>query len=121
MSNIYFNESSDRGGLGISITDEFDILKYVNDSDVYNSFLLYILPNILTIDYTITKFKGRVDLISNEIFGNPLYYSILLFLNPYSTFELKEVIKIIDKNQLNNLFQKIQLENEVAKSFSNDL
>jgi hypothetical protein len=121
MSNIYFNESSNKGGLGISITDEFDILKYVNEYDCYNSFLFYILPNILTSDYTITKFKGRVDLLSNEIFGNPLYYSILLFLNPYSKFELKEVIQIINKDQLNSLFQQIQSENEIAKSFSNDI
>lgn len=121
MSEIFFNESSSAGAAGISITDDFDVLKYIDITDPYNSFLIYILSTIQTIDYTITKFAGRVDLIAEDVFDDPMYYPILIFLNPYSNFELKEIINIISKDQLRIVFQNIQIENEKALSFNDDI
>lgn len=121
MSEIFFNESSGSESSGISITDDFDILKYIDITDPYNSFLIYILSMIESTDYTITKFAGRVDLIAEEIFDDPMYYPILVFLNPYSIFELKEVINVISKDQLRIVFQNIQIENEKALSFNDDI
>ena len=121
MSEIFFNESSSGGGFGVAITDEFDILKYVNENDPFNSYLLYILPSIDTTNYTITKYAGRIDLLAEEIFGDSLFYSILIFLNPYSKFEIKEIIRIITKDELSKIFQNVQKENEIAKSFTNDI
>jgi hypothetical protein len=121
MTELFFNESTSLGASGVSITDDFDILKYIDINDPYNSFIFYILSNLSTIDYTITKYAGRVDLISEEIFKNPFYFPILIFINPYSKFELKEVIKVIDKNQLRLVFQNIQIENEKSVSFNDDI
>lgn len=119
MSKIFFNESM--AGNSTSITDEFDVIKYIDLSDPYNSFLLYSLSNIQSVDYTITKFQGRADLIAKDVFDDPMYYPVLIFLNPYSKFELKEIIKIINKEQIREVFQLIQLENERAAIFNDDI
>ena len=63
----------------------------------------------------------KFNQIKSDIFNDPLYYPILVFLNPYSSFNLKEVIQVISREQLIQVFQEIQKENERVLNFNDDI
>ncbi len=104
MSNLFINESYSFNNSSTTFSG-FDLFKYVDSSDVYNSFILFALSqlNDLIIKYTITKYANRLDLIAEDIYSDSLYISILKLLNPNSSFELNEIIDIIDLEKLNTL------------------
>lgn len=78
--------------------------------DVQNSELYYMLdhhPNFK--EYTITKFEHRIDLISNDIYGDTKYAWVLMYLNRISLDKLLKGVKIkyITKSDLQEILSTL--------------
>nr|DAK84273.1 MAG TPA: hypothetical protein [Caudoviricetes sp.] len=89
--------------------------RYIEDKggvpDIANSTLLYYLDNCSERNiYTITKYEGRIDLISEEIYTKPEYSWILMYTNRITSLDeltLGRDIEYIPMNKLNAIFKSI--------------
>lgn len=79
----------------ISRSENSDFTGYVNKDDIFNSELLYRVNEINQFTYyQITRFSGRVDLISQEIYNSTNYVWLLLLINRMTSEEFVEGKKI---------------------------
>lgn len=78
--------------------------------DIANSTLLYMIDNESTrVPYKITKYEHRIDLISEDIYGNSNYSWILMYINRIGIEDLTlgKVIDYIPTNNLTSILRMI--------------
>lgn len=88
-----------------------DLSNYINEFDVYDSYLLYKLrdPSIQKDYYEITVYEYRPDLIARDFYGS-VNYTGLLFLQSgliLSDFTKGTVLSLIPKNILDNIIKQL--------------
>lgn len=87
---------------------EVDI--FIQGQEYNNSELLYKLDKVTEYEvYTITKYEHRIDLISNDIYGDSKYSWILMYINRIGLDELVRGtnIKYIPLTSLNKIINGI--------------
>ena len=84
---------------------------YINDNDVYNSKLLFLLtnPSIEREDFIILKNQFRPDLIAKEYYGDSSYLGMLLLQAslPLSGYSEGTTLKLIPKSTLDSILSSI--------------
>ena len=97
-------------------TQKFEIFRYINLDDLFNSSLQYkLIPDS---KYTINRNANRPDLIAAELYDGDEYKgSLLQKVNPHSNFELQEVIDYISPQKLEKILNIINIE----KGFGNEI
>jgi len=93
-------------------TNNVEVNLFVQGQEYCNSELLYKLDRVTEYsDFKITKHEHRIDLISEDIYGdyNSKYAWILMYINRISVDELTlgRVIKYIPLKDLTNLINAI--------------
>lgn len=91
-----------------------DLTRFVEtigiSSDYANSTLMKYLDESEDLEqYTITKYEGRVDLISEDIYGDTKYSWILMYINRMNIDEFirGKVINYIPIAYLEDIFDKV--------------
>lgn len=95
-------------------SDDVDIIRYVENinsiPDLANSTLLSRLDDCDELkDYEITKYEGRIDLISEDIYGDHKYSWILLYINRVGVGDLVRgrILKYIPIKYLKGIFDNV--------------
>ena len=95
----------------IIVSSSSNLSNYINNIDIYNSQLLYILsdPTIEKILYEISVYEYRPDLIAEDYYGSVNYLPYVLISSGMSLDQLKKgtVIKLIPKTVLDNIIKSI--------------
>jgi hypothetical protein len=98
----------------ILVGNSVDIGRYVENidgiPDLSNSTLLYMLDNETEREpYKITKYENRIDLISEDIYGDSKYSWILMYINRIGIGDLTlgKVIYKIPQDNLTSIFRMI--------------
>jgi hypothetical protein len=91
-----------------------DATLFIDGYDQTNSQLLYKLDNeVDRIDYTITKYENRIDLIAEDIYGqnsiSPMLTWILLYINKCNASELVrgKVLQYIELERLQEIIDSL--------------
>lgn len=86
-----------------------DLSNYVEGYDVYNSKLLDLLknPNIEKVEYVITKYEYRPDLIAEDFYGDEKYTGILMIICGISLegYTRGTVLNLIPKSKIENIIE----------------
>jgi hypothetical protein len=88
-----------------------ELSNYIENNDVYNSTLLSILQNSTfpKINYTITEYEHRPDLIANDIYGSTTFEGLLMLQTGLGLEEYirGRVISIIPKSSLLSILDNL--------------
>jgi len=79
---------------------------YVEDLDIFNSELIYRLSKVgRKVDYEITKYECRPDLIAADIYGKDSYQALLMFCNKMRAdeFTIGKTIKYYEPVDIDQL------------------
>ena len=86
-----------------------DLSNYVEGYDIYNSKLLELLkdPKIETVEYTITKYEYRPDLIAQDFYRDEKYTGILMITCGIGLEEYIRgvILKLIPKSVLDRIIE----------------
>ena len=84
-------------------------VNYIENSDIYNSSLIYELtnPNIEKVNYEITVYEYRPDLIAEQFYGSKDYLPYIFLSSGVTLEQLKKgnIIKLIPKDILDNIIK----------------
>lgn len=91
------------------ISSSFDLFSYIEDSDVFNSKMIYDLSHAAKYTFKVTENENRVDLIARQLYGadGDRYYPILILLNNKFTFEKGETIYYISLDTINSVIRNL--------------
>lgn len=93
------------------ISDRQNLTNYIEGFDVYNSSLLIKLndPNIERVDYEITVYEYRPDLIAEDFYGSSSYMGLLILMSSrgLETYTSGSILKLIPKETLDNILSNM--------------
>lgn len=89
-------------------SSNFDLMQAIDGNDIYNSKFIYDLDRVQEIGrITPTLYKGRLDLVAEEIYGDldPINYEVMAVLNRVFQEDdtTYEDLKYISRTQLREL------------------
>lgn len=92
-------------------SDSTEVSNYVDGIDIFNSTLLRTLndPNISRVDYLITNYQFRPDLIANDFYGSDSYEGLLMLQNPIPISKYRKglILKLIPKSELDSIIDSL--------------
>jgi hypothetical protein len=87
-------------------SSNYDIMEFIEDTDIYNSKFLYNLDNVKSYqEFEISRSPSRLDLLSKELYETDKRSGILGIINRSSpsTLEIGDNINYITTNQIDNI------------------
>lgn len=93
------------------ISDRTELANYIEGNDVYNASLLIYLndPRIERVDYTITAFEYRPDLLAKDFYGSTSYQGLFLLQTGTALELLRKgtIVQLIPKRTLDGILGNI--------------
>jgi len=93
------------------ISNKENLANYIEGYDIYNSTLLVILndPSISRVQYEITAYEYRPDLLAKDFYGSTSYMGLLILQasRGLETYKRGSILNLIPKNILDNILSNI--------------